>query len=107
MSSIAAGGYPLACRLMILERSMNSDYLSNTYLVASGPGAEAFFVDAGGPVAPLLEKAAELSRILERFPSAEVLIHPEERPMVPAANRDLRPGDELEIGGLVVQALHT
>lgn len=112
---------------MILERSMNSDFLSNTYLVASGPGADAFFVDAGGPVAPLLDKAAELDlqvthvllthhhgdhvseidRILERFPNAEVLIHPDERPMVPAANRELRPGDELEIGGLVVQALHT
>lgn len=112
---------------MILERSMNSDFLSNTYLVASGPGSDAFFVDAGGPVAPLLDKAAEndlqvthvllthshgdhvseIDQILERFPTAEVLIHPEERPMVPAANRDLRPGDELTIGGLVVEALHT
>ena len=112
---------------MILERSMNSDYLSNTYLVASGPGSDAFFIDAGGPVAPLLDKAAEndlqvthvllthshadhvfeVDQILERFPTAEVLIHPEERPMVPAANRDLRPGDELTIGGLVVEALHT
>ena len=112
---------------MILERSMNSDYLSNTYLVASGPGSDAFFIDAGGPVAPLLEKAAEhdlrvthvllthhhsdhvseLGAIAERFPGVEVLIHPDERPMVSGANRDLLPGDELEIGGLVVQALHT
>jgi glyoxylase-like metal-dependent hydrolase (beta-lactamase superfamily II) len=112
---------------MILERSMNSDYLSNTYLVASGPGSDAFFVDAGGPVEPLLEQAAEhdlrishvllthhhsdhvseIGRISERFPDVEVLIHPEERSLVPAANRDLRPGDQLEIGGLVVEALHT
>jgi glyoxylase-like metal-dependent hydrolase (beta-lactamase superfamily II) len=112
---------------MILERSMNSDYLSNTYLVASGPGSDAFFVDAGGPVEALLEKAAEhdlrvshvllthhhgdhlseIGKIAERFPGVEVLIHPAERPLVPAANRDLRPGDQLEIGGLVVEALHT
>ncbi len=106
---------------------MNSDYLSNTYLVASGPGSDAFFVDAGGPVEPLLEKAAEhdlrvthvllthhhsdhvseLGLIKQRFPGVEVLIHPDERPLVPGADRDMRPGDELEIGGLVVQALHT
>ena len=112
---------------MILERSMNSDYLSNTYLVASGPGTDAFFVDAGGPVEPLLEKAAEhdlrvthvllthhhgdhvavIGKIAERFPGVGVLIHPLERPMVPAANGELRPGDQLQIGGLVVEALHT
>ena len=112
---------------MILERSMNSDYLSNTYLVASGPGADGFFVDAGGPVEPLLEKAAEhdlrishvllthhhadhvaeIAKIADRYPDVEVLIHPDERALVPAANRDLKPGDQLEIGGLVVEALHT
>ena len=45
---------------MIVERSMREDYLSNTYLVAAAEGGEAFFVDAGGPVAPLIEKADEL-----------------------------------------------
>ena len=34
---------------MVVERSMNPDYLSNTYLVGQA-GGEAFFVDAGGPV---------------------------------------------------------
>src|SRR5215213_234318 len=42
---------------MIVERSMHPHWLSNTYLVAAGPGADGFLVDAGGPVAPLLEKA--------------------------------------------------
>ncbi|MDP9378281.1 MAG: MBL fold metallo-hydrolase [Actinomycetota bacterium] len=112
---------------MIVERSMNTDYLSNTYLVAAGPGSDAFFVDAGGPVSPLLEKAdeldlnvthvllthhhhdhvSELSAIKQRFPNAEVLIHPDERSLVSGADRELRPGDELEIGPLVVTALHT
>ena len=44
---------------MILERSMTDDFLSNTYLVAAGPGGDAFFVDAGGPVEPLIAKADE------------------------------------------------
>jgi len=112
---------------MILERSMSDPWLSNTYLVASGPGAEAFFVDAGGPVEPLLAKVAEhelrpthvllthhhhdhvaeLERILERHPEVEVLIHPGERDLVDGVTGTLEPGAVLEIGGLAVEALHT
>ena len=33
---------------MILERSMSSDWLSNTYLVAAEPGGDAFLVVAAG-----------------------------------------------------------
>ena len=44
---------------MIIERSMADGRLSNTYLVAAAPGGDAFLVDAGGPVAPLLDKADE------------------------------------------------
>jgi hydroxyacylglutathione hydrolase len=112
---------------MILERSMHPQFLSNTYLVAAEPGGEAFFVDAGGPMEPLFEAAerhdltpthvllthhhfdhvSEVPQILERWPDAQVLIHPDERGLVPGATGDLRPDDELEIGGLTVRALHT
>src|SRR3954454_21986888 len=112
---------------MILERSMSDGWLSNTYLVAAGPGTDAFFVDAGGPVEPLIAKADEhdlnvthillthhhgdhvsdLGKLKERYPDAEVLIHPEERGEVPGATGDLLPGQELEIGGLPGQAPHT
>jgi hydroxyacylglutathione hydrolase len=112
---------------MILERSMSDPWLSNTYLVAAGPDSEAFVVDAGGPVAPLIAKAdehgldvthvllthhhhdhvAELDALKERWPRAEVLIHPDERDAVPGATGDLLPDQELEIGGLGVRALHT
>ncbi len=112
---------------MILERSMSGQWLSNTYLVAAGPGADAFFVDAGGPVGPLLEKAdehglrpthvllthhhfdhvAELAALKERFEGIEVLIHPAERELVEGATGELSPEEELEIGGLSVRALHT
>ena len=106
---------------------MSDGWLSNTYLVAAGPGADAFFVDAGGPVEPLIAKADELDlkvthillthhhgdhvsdldKLKERYPDAEVLIHPEERGEVPGATGDLLPDQELEIGGLTVKPLHT
>ena len=40
---------------MIVERSMNDDFLSNTYVVADDVGGHAVMIDAGGPVQPLLE----------------------------------------------------
>jgi glyoxylase-like metal-dependent hydrolase (beta-lactamase superfamily II) len=112
---------------MIVERSMHPQWLSNTYLVAAGPGADAFLVDAGGPLGPLLAKAdehdlnvthvllthhhqdhiAELGEALERWPDAQVLIHPDERELVLGATGDMLPDRELEIGGLTVRPLHT
>ena len=110
---------------MIVERSMSRDWLSNTYLVATEPGGDGFLVDAGGPVAPLLAKAdelgvtvthvllthhhhdhvAELGQVLERWPDAAVLAHAQER--VPGTTGELKPDEELTIGGLTVRALHT
>src|SRR5688500_9598245 len=99
---------------MIVERSMHPDWLSNTYLVAAGP------------VRPLLEKAeaagitvthvllthhhhdhvAELAAVTDRFPDAEVLIHPSERELVDGATGDLEADETLEIGGVSVRTLH-
>lgn len=106
---------------------MSDPWLSNTYLVAAGPNSDAFVVDAGGPVDPLIAKAdeqglnvthvllthhhhdhvAELDALKRRWPDAEVLIHPAERDLVEGATGDLQPGQELEIGGLSVRTLHT
>ena len=72
---------------------MTKDWLSNTYLVAAGPGGDALLIDAGGPMDELFAKAdehdltvthvllthhhgdhvAELGEALERWPDAEVL----------------------------------
>jgi len=110
---------------MIVERSMSRDWLSNTYLVAAEPGGDAFLVDAGGPMEPLLEKAdelgltvthvllthhhhdhvAELGKVLERWPDAQVLAHAEER--VPGTTAEMKPDEEIQVGGLTVRPLHT
>jgi glyoxylase-like metal-dependent hydrolase (beta-lactamase superfamily II) len=45
---------------VIVERSTHPQFVSNTYLVADGRGGPAFFVDAGGPVEPLLDAADRL-----------------------------------------------
>ena len=117
---------------MILERSMNPDFLSNTYLVGEDGGGAGFFVDAGGPVEELLAKARELGldvthvllthhhydhvvelpKILAAFPDAQVLIHPLEREPLHAdltelVTGEMRPGDEVRVGGLAVTPLHT
>lgn len=111
---------------MIVERSLLPDFLTNTYLVGE-PGGEAFFVDAGGPVAPLVEVAERermtpthvllthhhydhvvaLPELLERWPDMQVLIHPAERDLVDAATGDLTPGEPLEIAGVRIDVLHT
>jgi hydroxyacylglutathione hydrolase len=120
---------------MILERSMNDGFLSNTYLVGEAGGGVGFFVDAGGPVAPLLAKAEELEvdvthvllthhhwdhveelgQVLERFPDAQVLAHPIEREALAEAmpqlaalvTGDMLPGEDVHVGSLVVTPLHT
>ncbi|HEV2998701.1 MAG TPA: MBL fold metallo-hydrolase [Solirubrobacteraceae bacterium] len=89
---------------MIVERAMHPQFLSNTYLVADGEGGPAFFIDAGGPVEPLIEAAdrlglapthvllthhhydhvCEVGELRERWPELEVLIHPLERELLVA-----------------------
>lgn len=118
-------------RRMVLERSMHDRFLSNTYLVGL-EGAAGFLVDAGGPVAPLLEAAdrhritithvllthhhwdhvCELGPVLERFPDAQVLIHPEERELLAGefaahVTGTMGPDETIEVGDLAVRTLHT
>jgi glyoxylase-like metal-dependent hydrolase (beta-lactamase superfamily II) len=112
---------------MIVERSMSDPWLSNTYVVADEVGGSAVMVDAGGPVAPLLEylqrgqltlthvllthhhhdHVAELDEVRRRFPDVPVLIHPLEREQVPAATGTMDAGRMIETGALVVEPIHT
>ena len=111
---------------MVLKRSLSDDWVSCTYLVGDGSG-EAFFVDGGGPVAPLIDAArkhdlhvthvllthhhhdhvAELGAITEAFPGIEVLIHPLEANLVEGVTGTIEEGDVVHAGGLDVRAIHT
>ena len=104
---------------------MNDQFLSNTYVVADEDGGTAVMIDAGGPVEPLLEAieagdltlthvllthhhwdhVAELGKVLERHPEAEVLGHEAEE--VEGRTATIAPGDVIEAGGLRIEALHT
>jgi glyoxylase-like metal-dependent hydrolase (beta-lactamase superfamily II) len=112
---------------VIVERAMSNQWLSNTYLVVDELNAVAVMIDAGGPVAPLLQRlerdglrlshvllthhhhdhVAELERVMAAHPDALVLIHPLERELVPQATDDLNPGETLTTGGLEIELLHT
>src|SRR5206468_7938270 len=46
---------------VLVERSMDSRWLSNAYLVADREGGSAVFVDSGAPIEPLLRAAGRWS----------------------------------------------
>ena len=112
---------------MIIERSMDDRWLSNTYLVADELGSHAVMIDAGGPVQPLLDvlermrfglthvllthhhhdHVSELGQVRERHPQAEVLIHPLERELVDGATGTMEPGTPVISGALEIEPIHT
>jgi hydroxyacylglutathione hydrolase len=114
-------------RDVIVERSMNDDFLSNTYVVADEPGGHAVMIDAGGPVAPLLDflrrgqmtlthvlvthhhydHIAELDKVLARHSDVAVLAHELERDRVPLANGTLAADTTIHSGALDIEPMHT
>jgi hydroxyacylglutathione hydrolase len=112
---------------VIVERSMSDGWLSNTYVVADELGGTAVLIDAGGPVAPLLDflrrgqltlshvllthhhhdHVAELDAVRQQFPDAPVLIHPLERELVPGATGTMAPGEAITTGALTIEPIHT
>jgi hydroxyacylglutathione hydrolase len=94
--------------VVLVEYATHPRFLSNTYLVADGEGGPAFFIDAGGPVDPLIEAAermqlapthlllthhhfdhvSEAGRLRERWPELEVLTSSRERELLGAAGED-------------------
>src|SRR5580698_7333905 len=120
---------------MIVERTMHKQFLSNTYLVSDGEGGPAFFIDAGGPVKPLIATAerlglkpthvllthhhfdhvSEAAALRERWPKIEVLISATERELLAGAGAEgatlatgtVEAGQTLRFGTLEVWPLHT
>ncbi len=93
---------------MIVEHSTHPQFVSNTYLIADGEGGPAFFIDAGGPVEPLIETAerlklkpthvllthhhfdhvSEVATLRKRWPDLDVLISARERELLEASAAD-------------------
>jgi hydroxyacylglutathione hydrolase len=111
---------------MIIERSMQPDWLSNAYLVGDEEGGTAVVIDSGGPSAPLLEAVerhgldvpllllthhhgdhvAENHVWKERH-GVEILAHPLEAEHLADVDRTIDPGETLEIGALRIEPVHT
>ena len=105
---------------MLIERTMSDGFLTNSYLVAGGPGGPGFLIDAGGPMEPLFEAAERndievthlllthhhhdhvcaLAGVKQRYPDITVLAHPDE----PVQAEPFAP---IDIGGVHVDAVHT
>ncbi len=107
---------------MLVESASHPQFVSNTYLVADGQGGPAFFIDAGGPVAPLIEAAeraglepthvllthhhfdhvSDVGELRERWPGLQVLISERERDLLDAGaatGADGQAGGEAESPG--------
>jgi hydroxyacylglutathione hydrolase len=112
---------------VIVETASNPQFLSNTYLVADGDGGPAFFVDAGGPVKPLIAAAERLSltpthvllthhhfdhvcdvaELRKRWPKIEVVISPIESGLIEAAAAESDSGAPEPMGAVQAgQTLH-
>jgi hydroxyacylglutathione hydrolase len=114
---------------MIVERATHPQFLSNTYLVGDGHGGPAFFVDAGGPVEPLIAAAerlelqpthvllthhhfdhvSEVASLRKRWPKLVVLIHPREGELLPEGTEwaAIEPGQTQRFGTLEIHPLLT
>ncbi|HEY2535895.1 MAG TPA: MBL fold metallo-hydrolase [Solirubrobacteraceae bacterium] len=115
---------------MLIERSSNPQFVSNTYLVADGVGGAGVFIDAGGPVKPLIATAesagiepshillthhhydhvCDVAKLRERWPKLQVLIHPLEREGLGEGFGEVgtvEAGEMLRFGTLEVRPLRT
>jgi glyoxylase-like metal-dependent hydrolase (beta-lactamase superfamily II) len=111
---------------VIVERSMDPNWLSNAYLVADGPGGHGVIVDSGAPPEHLLgaierleltvpylllthhhaDHVAENHVYKERL-GVEILAHPLEAQHLVDVDRAIEPGELIEAGGLRIDGLHT
>ncbi|MCA8921786.1 MAG: MBL fold metallo-hydrolase [Planctomycetes bacterium] len=110
---------------MIVIQSTHPGWLSNTWLIAPGPGQPAVVIDAGAPPEPILraieEHQLDLRWVLlthhhvdhvcehaayQTQPGARVLIHEAEAARVPGVDGTLRGSEHLQAGELSVELLH-
>jgi len=89
---------------MLVERSIDTRWLSNAYVVADEPGGTAVFVDSGAPVEPLLRKVEEWrvtpTHVLRTHSHTDHVVHEDELG-VPVGTASV------ETGGLRVEGIST
>jgi hydroxyacylglutathione hydrolase len=111
---------------MIVDRAEHSQFTSNSYLVAEGPGGAGVLVDGHGEGAPLIERIeregidiqeivlthhhgdhVEIREYLDRW-DVPVLAHPRTADLLEGLVTDtIDDGDEVIAGDLVIRALFT
>jgi hydroxyacylglutathione hydrolase len=113
-------------RLVIVERSMHDQWLSNAYLVADEQDGKGVIIDSGGPPEPLLEAAERLhltvpylllthhhhdhvaeNHVYKERLGVEILAHPLEAEQLMDVDRAIEPGEVLQVGDLRIDGLHT
>jgi glyoxylase-like metal-dependent hydrolase (beta-lactamase superfamily II) len=111
--------------MALVARSMDPRWLSNTYLVADGPGGHAVLVDGGAPPEPILAQIAQLglrpthllcthhhhdhvahNDVYRRRFDVPVCGHAAERELFGRLDLELTDGQLLYSGSLQVRALH-
>lgn len=111
---------------VIVERSMQPDFLSNSYLVGDEPGGHGVIIDGGADPAPLFAAAEENrlsvpylllthhhhdhvseNHLIKERLGVEILAHPLEAARLTDVDRAIEPGEILEVGGLRIDGLHT
>jgi glyoxylase-like metal-dependent hydrolase (beta-lactamase superfamily II) len=110
---------------MIVEKSMNATWLSNTWLIADGPGGHAVLVDTGGPPEPILDRIREHgitvthalcthhhfdhvahNDLFRDRLGVKICGHPRERSLFGHLDLEIEDGAAIETGGLRIRALH-
>lgn len=110
---------------MIVEKTLNPRWLSNTWLIGDRPGGHAVIVDTGGPMEPILERIEAdrltLTHVLCTHHHPDHVLHNADYaarfgcPICGHAAEDeyfgdltahLADGEELRSGDLTVRALH-
>lgn len=110
---------------MIIEKSVNLRYLSNSYLVADRAGGRAVIIDSGAPPEPLLRCIKDLQLRVEAvlcthhhidhvehndFYRSELQCaicgHEAESGLFASIDRELKANEVLSFGGLEIVALH-
>jgi hydroxyacylglutathione hydrolase len=110
---------------MIITKTMDKSWLSNTWLVADKPGGHAVLIDTGGPTEPIFAKVKELgltvthalcthhhidhvanNGVYRDALGCKVCGHEREKDLFGDLDTTLTDGEEISSGDLTIRAIH-